>query len=138
MEMPVFYRGPRAYITHRVIEVPDCGRRRYPVDGLSDVRVVVDELVPDSPGSRLSGVSALVAALVQLRLVGPASVPLAVLLFVVLGACAAVCLGRRPRRRWKLRAGYQGRAVEIFESEDAREFAEVRRGLVRALEYHDS
>lgn len=136
--MPVFYRGPRAYITHRVIEVPECGRRRYPVDGLSDVRVVVDEVVPAAPGSRVSGVSALVAAVVQLRVVGPSSVPVAAMLFLVLGACAVFCLVRRPRRRWRLRAGYQGRAVEIFTSEDSREFAEVRRGLVRALEYHDS
>lgn len=136
--MPVFYRGPRAVVTHSFVEVPAAGRRRFAIGDLSAVHVVVDGSDRASAGNPVLGVSALVAAAVTMPVVGLASVPLAAVVLGGLCACAALCLRGRARQRWQVRATYQGQLIEVFRSTDEREFAEFCRGLVRSLEFHDS
>jgi len=135
--MPVFYRGPRAVVTHDFVEVPCAARRRLAIGGLSAVHIVLDESGRAYAGNPALGVSALVAAAATIPVVGPASVPLAATVLCGLCACAALCLRGRSRQRWQVRATYQGQLIEVFRSTDEREFAEFCRGLVRSLEFHD-
>jgi hypothetical protein len=137
--MPIYYRSERAVITHKSVEVPRPSRRRFAIGELDDIHVVVDELGPVASAPRLTSVSALVAAAAAVRVVAPAEVAAAVALLV--GVAVYTLVARRRRRtrcRWRMRATYRGRKVEIFSSEDRREFAEFQRGLVRSLEYRDS
>ena len=134
--MPVFYRGPRAFITHQRIEVPHEGRRCFRIAELSGVHIVRVDQEYGVDRNRAMGVSALVAALVTL----PLALPPAVLTVVVLGGLvvyAAVCLRTRSSC-WRLVASYQGEVTILFESPDEREFDQVCRGLLRSLEYNDS
>ncbi|MFC4065399.1 DUF6232 family protein [Actinoplanes subglobosus] len=135
MELPVFYRGPRAVITHHVVEVSREHRRLFRVAEMRDVHIVRFEPGPDDAGRHVAGVSALVAAVIAVPVVGPASMLLTVVVAMALGAGAVVCLRPRRDRWWQLRAGYRGAVVEIFSSRDEKEFSEFCRGLVRSLEY---
>ncbi|MEU4422347.1 DUF6232 family protein [Actinoplanes sp. NPDC024001] len=137
VQLPVFYRGPRAVITHAVVEVPEPARRRFLVAQLADVHIVRHDPEPDATGRQAFGVSALVAALVAVPVVGPASVVLTSILSGLLLVSALFYLRPRPGRWWQVRAVYQGANVEIFSSRSDREFAEFCRGLVRSLEYRD-
>ncbi|WP_109588773.1 DUF6232 family protein [Actinoplanes xinjiangensis] len=133
--MPVFYRGPRAVITHHVVEVSKDHRRLFMVAEMSDVHIVRFDPGPDGAGRHLAGVSSLVAAVIAVPVVGPASMLLTVVVAGALSAGAIVCLRSRHAGWWQLRAGYRGAVVEVFSSGDEKEFAEFCRGLVRSLEY---
>ncbi|PWK52384.1 hypothetical protein BC793_101393 [Actinoplanes xinjiangensis] len=134
-ELPVFYRGPRAVITHHVVEVSKDHRRLFMVAEMSDVHIVRFDPGPDGAGRHLAGVSSLVAAVIAVPVVGPASMLLTVVVAGALSAGAIVCLRSRHAGWWQLRAGYRGAVVEVFSSGDEKEFAEFCRGLVRSLEY---
>lgn len=136
--MPVYYRSPRAVITHKSVDVPHPGRQRYAINELADIHVVVDEFGQVAATPRLTSVSALVAAAVSVRVVAPAGVAVAVALLVGAAVYALVSRRQRGRCRWRMRATYRGRKVDIFSSENHREFCEFQRGLVRSLEYRDS
>ena len=136
--MPVYYRGARAVITHKSVEVPGLGWQLFAICELDDIHVVVDELGPVAATPRLTSVSALVAAAVSVRVVAPAAVAAAVALLVGVAVYALVARRQRTRCRWRMMATYRGRKVEIFSSGDRREFAEFQRGLVRSLEHRDS
>lgn len=136
--MPIFYRGPRALITHHVVEVSKESRRLFVVAEMSGVHIVRFEPTGQDAGRHVAGVSALVAAVIAVPVVGPASMLLTVLTSVALGVGALFCLRSRSGRWWQLRAGYRGEIVEVFSSRDEREFAEFCRGLVRSLEYGET
>ncbi|WIM93812.1 DUF6232 family protein [Actinoplanes oblitus] len=134
--MPVFYRGPRAVITHSVVEVPRPALRRFNVAELVDVHIVRHDPGPAEVGQRVIGVSALVAATVAVPVIGPVSMVLTAVVLSGLSLYAAVCLrGQAGRRWWQVRAGYRGEVVEIFASRNQGEFEGFCRGLVRCLEY---
>jgi hypothetical protein len=133
--MPVFYRGPRALVTHHVVEVSREHRQLFVVAEMSDVHIVRFDPAAGDAGRQLAGVSALVAAVIAVPVVGPASVLLTVVTALALGVGAMLCLRPRGGHWWQLRAGYRGEIVEVFSSRDEREFAEFCRGLVRSLEY---
>ncbi|MBG0567445.1 DUF6232 family protein [Actinoplanes aureus] len=137
MELPVFYRGPRAVITHSVVEVAQTVRRRFLVAELFDVHIVRHDPEPDASGRQVFGVSALAAAVVSIPVVGSVSILLTALLVGVLVVYGTICVRPRRRRWWQVRAEYRGQVVEVFSSRDEREFAEFCRGLVRSLEFHD-
>jgi hypothetical protein len=136
--LPVYYRGPRAVITHQVVEVSREHRKLFVVAEMSDLHIVRFDPAPDDAGRYVAGVSALVAAVMAVPLVGPASLLLTVVLSSALGVGAVFCLRPRGGRWWQLRAGYRGDIVEIFSSRDDREFSEFCRGLVRSLEYAEA
>lgn len=134
--LPVFYRGPRAVITHSVVEVPRPALRRFNVSELVDVHIVRHDPGPAEVGQRVIGVSALVAAMVAVPVIGPVSVVLTAVVLSGLALYAVVCLrGQAGRRWWQVRAGYRGEVVEIFASRNQGEFEGFCRGLVRSLEY---
>jgi hypothetical protein len=119
--MTVFYRGPRALITHRTIEV-------WYVHVIGASPTQVDRAIRGSSG--LAGVVAVVLSTRWLAVPMPL-VALAVL--VVAGVAAGACLRVRTGPQ-ELRAVYRGQMVSLFGSVDAREFGQVRRAVVRALE----
>jgi hypothetical protein len=133
--MPVFYRGPRATITHEVIEVPRLRRRSFPIERLESVQAVCDG--PDAGRHRLLGVSALVSGLVTVPLAGQSSVVLAVAVAVGSVLVGGSCLRVRPVVHYQLIAGSNGRLFVLLETTDRREFNQVCRGLRRALDFRD-
>ena len=137
VQLPVFYRGPRAVITDRVVEVALPGWQQLLVADLIDVHIVRHDPDPGASGRQVLGVSAVAAAVVAVPVVGPASAVLAALLAVALAVNAVFFLRPRRPRWWQVRAGYRGDVVDVFASRDEREFTEFCRGLVRALEFRD-
>ncbi len=135
--MPVYYRSARAVITHKSVEVPYPGRQRFAIHELADLHVIVDELGPVASNPRLTSVSALVTAAVMIRAVAPAGVAVTAALLIGAAVYALVARRQRSRRRWRMRATYRGQKVDIFSSDNRREFSEFQRGLVRSLEYRD-
>jgi hypothetical protein len=131
--VPVFYRGRRALITHEVFETTQVCRRQFVIGELANVHIVRHDPGSDS-GNRVLGMSALVAALVVVPVVGPASEMLAGLSVVVLLAGAVASLRRRSPVRWQLVATWGEQPIVLFESTDETEFQQVCRGLRRALE----
>jgi hypothetical protein len=130
----VFYRGRRVLITQHALEVAHVGRLRYALEDLSGV-YIVQHGPASPPGAQVMGLSALVAAVLVVPILEPASNVLAVLAFAVFLAGGVLRMRRRPSSRWELVARHEGRLVTLFESEDQAEFDQVCRGLRRALEH---
>lgn len=135
--MPVFYRGPCAHITHRVFDVRTPVPRRFALRGLSAVHIV--ELVPEHGATgataRLYATGTAGAAVLAAWPVLGSS-PLAVA--ATLAAAALAGIGGCWRIRglsYELHGVYQGSLQVLFRSADRRAFAQVVRGLVRAMEY---
>lgn len=129
----MFYRGRRALITERVFERAHVARLQFAISNLSEVHIV--RCSGPGRGGRLLGLSALVAALLIVPIVGLESK-------IAAGAAAGIslvgsilALRRRAPVRWRLTALYGGEFITLFESEDQTEFDQVCRGLRRALEH---
>jgi hypothetical protein len=136
--MTVFYRGPYARITHRTFEVERPPRRVFVIRELRHVYVVETghcrptSLIAGSSG--LAGVAALMVATNGFDVAFPVMVlPLVVLLGVAALGMTGACL-RAPARSYELRATYRGEPVLLYATSDDREFGQVKRGLLRALE----
>ncbi|GAA2382350.1 hypothetical protein Cme02nite_53510 [Catellatospora methionotrophica] len=137
--MPVYYRGPCAHIDHRYFEVRGPEPRRFALRGLRGVHIVC---VPS--GRAGSG-----GATTRLYATGTAGVAAATA-WPVLGTgatsvaatiAAAFLVGTRGCWRtrthsYELHAFYRGSWRLLFATTDERMFEQVRRGLVRAMEYH--
>ncbi|GAA1611329.1 DUF6232 family protein [Catellatospora bangladeshensis] len=137
--MPVFYRGPCARITHRVLAVRTPAPRRFALCGLSAVHIV--ELAPERDGSgataRLYATGTAGAAVVAAWPV-LGSTPLAVAATLAAAALAGVGGCWRTRgHSYELHGVYQGSLQVLFRSTDRRTFSQVVRALVRAMEYAD-
>jgi hypothetical protein len=132
--VPVFYRGPRAVITHQVVEVARDCRHRYVVAEMQDLHIIRHEPAAGDVSRRAFGASALVAAMIAVPVMGPGLILPAVLASVALALGAGYCLWPRGGHWWQLRADYRGEVVEVFASRDEREFTGFCRGLVRSLE----
>ncbi|MFI1988689.1 DUF6232 family protein [Actinoplanes sp. NPDC020271] len=134
--MPVFYRGPRALITHRVIEVPSRARQAFALRQLSRIQAVEEGQDSDATRYRAVGVSAVFTVIGVVPVLGRASVPLAAVVALALVVCAGACLRVRPRSAYRLLALVGGQLVILVETEDRQEFDQIVRGLIRALDYH--
>jgi hypothetical protein len=143
--MTVFYLSPHARITHEVFEVRYPTPRRFMICDLEGVYVVrgtngwiVARLTPVQVCSgALSGVAGLVVV------GGPAfgSTPITVVATVALAvslAVSTVCGRQRrslhPHQIW---AVHKDGLVCLFSSTDAIVFGQVRRALIRVLEWRD-
>ncbi len=134
--VPVFYRGRRALITQDVFEVVFVAKLRYAMNDLADFYIVRHD--PDSSSiARMMGLSALVASLFVVPVVGPASNILAGLTAGVFAIGGVINMRRRAPVRWELVATYEGVPRTLFTSENQREFEQVCRGLQRAREHRD-
>lgn len=137
--MPVYYRGPCAHIDHRYFEVLEPEPRRFVLGGLRGVHIVC---VP-------SGRSGGGGATTRLYATGTAGVAVATV-WPVLGTgamsvaatiAAAILVGARGcwearTHSFELYGFYRGVYQLLFATTDERMFEQVRRGLVRAMEYH--
>lgn len=136
--MTVYYRGPCVLITHQVFRVLHPRSRAYAIRDLSNVYVVEERgpsLVPVTLGSSgLAGVAAVVVATSGLDLPPLLAVAGGTLLLMT-AALAGACVRIRAHR-YELRALHRGALVVLFAATDEREFGQVKRALVRALEQH--
>jgi Family of unknown function (DUF6232) len=133
--VPVFYRGPRALITHRVIEVPSRERQAFALRQLSRIQAVEEGQDAGVNRYRAVGASAVFTVVWVLPVLGQASLLLAVLTAVALAVCAGACLRVRPRSAYRLLALSDGELVILVETRDRQEFDQIVRGLMRALDY---
>lgn len=135
--MPVFYRGPRVRITHRVIDVPQLCSQRFAIDELGWVEAAAELTASEQPAMRLLGASALASVFVTVPVVGGTSTLVTVVIVVISLAYAAACLRARPNVHYLLRAEWRGRVVTLLDTTDRGEFDRVCRALRRAAEYRD-
>ncbi|MEV4414827.1 DUF6232 family protein [Catellatospora sp. NPDC049609] len=135
--MPVFYRGPCAHITHRVLDVRTPVPRRFAVRELSGVHIVELAAEHDASGAtvRLYATGTAGAAVVAAWPV-LGSTPLTVVATLAAAVLAGVGGCWRPRiHSYELRGVYRGLPRVLFRSADPRTFAQVARGLLRAMQY---
>ena len=130
----VYYRGPTALITDRVLEVWCPDRQRFAIAELRDVHVVQGGADPLAVGpARITAVVAVLVAASWPLLRTPLAWVVAIGFLSISGIVALVC-ARFARREWELRASYLGYDVQLFRTRDVQVFGQVKRGLMRALE----
>lgn len=128
----VYYRSPRIVVTSQYVENAD---GRYPLRMLGDIDRVV---VRPYPAWKI----ALFAGCIEVAI----AIPLA----IAFGAAALLCAGfiaacgvvtgtlvdgRRNPRWMALTTTFQYERIELFSSRNSREFEQVRRAVIRAVEY---
>jgi hypothetical protein len=144
LEMAIFYRGPCARITHEVFERRCPPSRSFFLDELRQVHVVEWAVEPPAAVSSarigstsVAGAAAVAFALSQLEgwqaLDSPVEKLALVALLVVSMAVTGACW-RIDSVEYELAAHYRGEPVSLYRSPDAREFSQIKRGLLRALE----
>lgn len=149
--MTVFYTGRGARITHELFQAQQPSGdsvisgaavvRSFEIKSLHNVRVVRgDSGVPQADGStvRLAGVG--VGTVVVIAAVAGRSVLdapyLSVVALTALAVTAGLCLHyARARRCFELWCDYHGTVVRIYQTTDTQTFGQVKRGLIRAIEY---
>jgi len=145
--MVVFYRGPCVRITHEVFETWCPTYRSFALRALRGLSVVEHTATGPTavrPVRTLStSVAGAVAVAAGLGWAGGWQVfdqPLVAVTTVALLAAALLiataCWRIRPLA-WELVGVYRGRPVRLFRTTDARTMGEVRRGLIRALDWLD-
>ena len=123
----VYYHGPGITVTSWYVLNAD---GRYPAAMLAGARRVHVRTHP----ARTVALAAGAAELALAALVHPTALP-AALLLAALGVTAGLVIDkRRSPRRMELWVTYRGGEVELFSSADRREFEQVRRAVIRALE----
>ncbi|MEU7825873.1 DUF6232 family protein [Catellatospora sp. NPDC049133] len=136
--MPVYYRGPCAHIDHRYFEVFEPEPRRFALGGLHGVHIVCVPSVRGGGGGAATRLYATGTAGVAVATVWPAlgtgamSVAATVAAAILVGARG--CWGTRTHS-FELYGLYRGVYQLLFATTDERMFEQVRRGLVRAMEY---
>jgi hypothetical protein len=134
--MPVFYRGPRALITHEVIQVPHLRWRAFAIKDLAAVHIVQHGPDANVTRRRASGLIALGSIFVTVPAIGQSSPIVAVAVMIGSLTYAGACLRSVSGAGWSLVAAYRGQTVVLFQSTSQREFDQVCRALLRALEQH--
>jgi Family of unknown function (DUF6232) len=132
--MSVLYRGPRALITHEVIEVPQPEWHRFAIKDLAAVHIVQHGPDVNVARRRTFGLIALGSVFVTVPVIGPSSPIVAVVVMIGSLTYAGACLRSASGVGWTLVAAYRGRTVVLFESTSQREFYQVCRALLRALQ----
>ncbi|MBT8228053.1 MAG: hypothetical protein HKP61_19055 [Dactylosporangium sp.] len=136
--MPLYYRGPDAFITHEAFEVLTPYPQRFNVQDLRELRVVRHSLDRTVTASIHTATGALIIVALSWSLLNSVEAwLLAVLLVATPSAVGGACMRIRPRAQ-ELRAVYHNHDVLLYSSDDARVFGQVQRALVRAREGHSS
>ena len=133
--MPVFYRGPRALITHQVIEIPFPAHRILALCELAELQAVQEGLEGVDRRHRVLGVSALGSVLLVVPVVGRASLLLSIVCGLILALYAGACLRVRSEACFRLLAVAGGEWVVLVETADRFEFGQISRALQRAMDY---
>jgi hypothetical protein len=133
--MTLYYRSADVLITDRSFTVREPHPARYAIDELALPRVVVGERHPAGRRAAFVALAALIVAAAAWPRLTSFEAHLAILAMVLLpsavsGACIRVI--PRPHELW---VTYRYRQVCLFRTMDERQFGQVRRGLVRALEH---
>ena len=131
--MPDYYRGPAVRITHKVFVSRSPVAVSYVISELRGVHVVVCERSARPTVSRTVLGSG--AALAAITAMGAGVRPIIALGFVF-AAATLIGAGCVPSRTpiFELRARYRESDVCLFRTSDAREFGQVSRAMMRALE----
>ncbi|WP_144119546.1 DUF6232 family protein [Catellatospora sichuanensis] len=137
--MPVYYRGPCAHIDHRYLEVYSPEPRRFALRGLHGVHIVcvpADRAGGGGATTRLyaTGTAGVVAATAW-PVLGTGAMSVAATIAAAFLVGARGCWRTRTHS-YELRGFYRGSYQVLFATTDERMFEQVRRGLVRAMEYH--
>ena len=135
--MPVFYRGPGAVVTHKVIEVPRLSRRTFAFDDLDWVHATQEGPDPEVNRTRVLGASVMASVVVTVPVVSQASVVLAVVVGAASLVSAGACLRVHPVVHYQLQARCRGEVVTLLDTTDRAEFNQVCRALRRAAEFRD-
>lgn len=142
--MTIFYRGHCVRITHKVIEVWCPTHQRFAISELRWLYVIAHPVPPPATVSAVrngstsvAGTTAVIAALAWAEgwpaLASPVPALTIAALLVVSGFGSIACWWVRPIER-QLVAHYRGQLVCLYRSRDPREFGQVQRALVRAIE----
>jgi len=123
-------------ITHEVIEVPHPQWRRFAVKDLAAVHIVQHGPDVNAPRRRTFGLLALGSIFITVPAIGQSSPMVAVIVMIGSLTYAGACLRNASGMAWSLVAAYRGRTLVLFESSSQREFDQVCRALLRALEQH--
>jgi Family of unknown function (DUF6232) len=127
----VHYRGPRIVVTSRYIEN---GTGRYLVRDLSLIKQVHGFAHPARMVALICGAIELVLAAPLAAAYGSAAL-LCAGFVSAFGLAAALLLDGRRNPRWMaLRGVHAGRVVTLFSTRDQREFGQVKRAVIRAVE----
>ena len=132
--MAVVYRGPHVVVTDDFVEVLGAGKPRYAIKHLDFVNVFRETRGADARAAGWVAVSTLVAAVAAVAVDYRLAFALGGITLVIAVAYAYLKHGRPGRLH--LVAVYRGEPHTLFSSTDQREFAQVCRGLRRALERH--
>jgi hypothetical protein len=140
--MTILYRGPGARITHEVFEAQTPYPQSYVIRELRYVHVIRETVADVAVGSTsfrvcstaLTGISAAFTAAGSPVFDSP---PTTVVAALVAAASSVLSvqgwrLHSRPRTIWAI---HRGQLVCLFTSHDRHEFGQVRRALLRALEW---
>ena len=127
----VYYRGPHAVVTSWYIEN---AKGRHPVHHLRNVRQVHVRTYPTRAVALFTGAVELALTIPLATVYGSATLLCTGFVATFGIASAALVDGRRNPRWMALIASYQGRDVELFSTRDKREFEQVRRAVIRAVE----
>lgn len=142
--MVVYYRGLCALITHEVFVVHCPTHQQFALRDLTHLRVIEQEADPPAVNAIRTGSTSVAGAVAIALGAGPVlgtqvyESPLMTLglLAVLVLAIAVTGACWRPRTaRYALVAAYRGRWVTLFRSTDEREFGQVKRALIRALQH---
>ena len=142
--MTLFYRGPSARITHEVFETHTPYYQSYLISELYLAHVIREPIADVAMGSptvrvcssAMSGLSVVVAAIGSHVSDSPSTTVVATVVATT-SALVAVVGWRARHRPIGLWAFHNGRRVCLFETRDRLEFGQVKRALLRALEYID-
>jgi hypothetical protein len=143
--MVVFYRGPCVRITHRAFETWCPAYRRYLIEDLKRVHVVKWAVDPPAAvsASRIGSASVAGAAAIAFALsqtegwqaVNSLFAKLVLIVLVVVSVAVSSACWRIKAVEYELVADHRGDRVTLYKSSDTSGFDQVRRALVRSLEW---
>jgi hypothetical protein len=127
----IYYESPRIVVTSHIIEI---SRGRYVVREVRRIeRVEVFAHPARTVASICGGIELLLAA--ALAAAFGVAVFLCAGFLTAVGLAVAILVDGRRNPRWMiLRGVYRGQAIVLFSSRDQREFGQVRRAVIRAVE----
>lgn len=134
--MTVFYRGPYARITDTALVTLRPAHREFAISELASMHIVE---VGRQPGDRVTARlyaagSAGAVILVAWPKIGAVPITVATLIAIVAVSLRTQgCLGS-DGHRYELHGDYRGTRQVLFATTDLREFGQVSRALLRAIE----
>jgi hypothetical protein len=133
--MTLYYRSADVLITDRSFTVRRPHPAHYAIAELALPRVVVGERHPAGRRAAFVALAAMIFAAAAWPWLTSVEGHLAILAMVLLpSAVSGACIRMVPRPQ-ELWATYRYRHVCLFRTMDERQFGQVRRGLIRALEH---